>query len=153
MVEVAQEIVGNAGGSRTTRTLRYRSASALYRHLVWLYLEGTSAAVVVVFFLAAMGLDFTLEQWGMLLSMTVPAVAFYVVPDIYRITRHFRPSRRAMELLDRGETPTREEASAAIVRALNLPYSSFVRVTVLHGPMATLAVFFALAGANYVLGA
>jgi len=153
MVEAAQEIVGDAAGSRTARVMRRRSASAFYRHLVVLYLEGTSAAVAVVFFLAGLGLDFSLQQWGMLLSMTAPAVAFYVIPDIYLITRHFRPVRAALQRLDRGETPTQAEASAAIVRAINLPYYSFVRVTFLHGPMATLAVFFALTGANYFLGA
>jgi adenylate cyclase len=153
MVEVAQEIVGNTGGARTAPVPNHRSASAFYRHLVWLYLLGTGSAVVVVFFLAAVGLDFTLVQWVMLISMTIPAVAFYVIPDVYLITRHFRPLRRGLERLDRDEAPTQAEASAAIVGALNLPYYSFVRVTFLHGPMATLSIFVALASGNFFLHA
>jgi adenylate cyclase len=153
MVESAQEILGDAGMSRPALAPRRRSATAFYWHLVWLYLQGSVISVIVTFFLAAMGLDFTLEQWGMLFSMTVPAVAFYVIPDIYMITRHFRPIRKALRKLDHNGTPTEAEASAAIVRALNLPYYSFVRVTFLHGPMATLSVFFALTGANFFLDA
>jgi adenylate cyclase len=148
MVDVAHEIVGDAGGSPVAPALRRLSASAFYRHLVSLYLQGSVAAVAITFFLAALGLDFTAGQWAILLSATVPGVAFYVIPDIYLITRHFRPVRRALERLDRGETPSQAEASEAIVRALNLPYYSFVRVTFLHGPMATLAVLMVMSAAN-----
>src|ERR1700753_2959532 len=122
MVEVAQEIVGDAGGARAAPLSRRRSASAFYRHLVWLYLQGTGSAVAVVLFLAAVGLDFTLEQWVMLISMTIPAVAFYVIPDVYLITRHFRPIRMALERLDRGEKPDQGEASAGIFGGRHMPH-------------------------------
>ena len=153
MVEAAQEIVGDAGMSRAALAPRQRSASALYWHFVWLYLQGSFASVAVTFFLVALGLNFSAHQWVALLSGTAPAVALYVIPDIYLITRHFRPIRQAIAKLDRGETPTQAEASAALLRALNLPIYSFARVTFVHGPMATAALVLLMIVANHLLDA
>jgi adenylate cyclase len=127
---------------------RLWSAKALHRHLIWLYVQGSLAAVAVMFFLALLGLDFTLYQWVMLLSLTPLGVAFYILPDIYVITRHFRPIGEALARLDRGEVPHPAQVSAALVRALNLPFYSFVRVTFMHGPMASIAVLIVMGVGN-----
>jgi adenylate cyclase len=127
---------------------RLWSAKALHRHLIWLYVQGSLAAVAVMFFLALLGLDFTLYQWVMLLSLTPLAVAFYILPDIYVISRHFRPIGEALSRLDRGEVPHPAQVSAALVRALNLPFYSFVRVTFMHGPMASVAVLIVMGVGN-----
>ena len=129
------------------------SARALYRYLVWLYLKSSLAAVVVMFTLAYLGLDFTAFQWVILFASLPAAVVFYVAPDVYVIGRHFRPVGHALTRLDHGERLTSAEASAALVRALNLPFLSFLRVTLLHGPMATAATLIVMFGANQVLPA
>jgi adenylate cyclase len=46
--------------------------------------------------------------------------------------------------LDQGEAVTPEQASAALVRGLNLLFFSFLRVTFAHGPMATAAAVLGL---------
>ena len=129
------------------------SASLLFQHLVWLYVEGSAASVAVAFLLAGIGLEFTAYQWLALLSATPLGLVFYLVPDIYVLARHFRPIRAALAPLARGERPTPAEASAAVVRALNLPFLSFMRVTFLHGPMSTVALLVIMAGANLIGGA
>src|SRR5579864_6416657 len=114
MADTAQEIVG-AGGSQAAPASPHRTASALYWHLVWLYVQGSVVSVILIFILAALGLDFSAHQWVTLLIWTTPVVAFYMGPDIYFITKQFGPIRKALERLDRGETPTQAEASAALV--------------------------------------
>src|SRR5690349_21583925 len=132
---------------------RLSSAKAAYRHLVWIYLLGSFAAVTVTLLLALLGLEFTAAQWAGLLAATPLAVVIYLVPDIYVIGRHYRPVGRALERLDRGERPSEEEASAALARALNLPFYSFVRITFVHGPMAALASVVAMTALNLVADA
>jgi len=56
------------------------------------------------------------------------------------VIRHLGPLAPVMRALDRGEPPDRASVAAALVRALNLPQYSAVRVTVLHGPMAVLSL-------------
>jgi adenylate cyclase len=128
------------------------SAHELYRRLVKLYITGSFAAVAVMLTLALLGLEFTLYQWMVLLAATPAAVAFYTLPDVYVIGRHVRPVSNALARLDRGEQLSPAEASAILVRALNLPFYSFMRVTLLHGPMATAAVLITMFGADLVFG-
>ena len=125
------------------------SADGLFRRLVWLYVKSSLAAVAVTFFLALLGLEFTPLQWGLFLAVSPFGIAFYVGADIYLIWRHFEPIRIALSRLDKGETPDAEQASAALVRALNLPFYSFLRITFAHGPMATAAAVFGMEAANF----
>ena len=66
------------------------------------------------------------------------------------IARHIRPITTVLQALDRGERPTSAAASRAIVRALNLPFFSFLRVTLFHGPAAALCAGLGLYVANRV---
>ena len=127
------------------------SAHAVYRRIVLLYIKSSCAAVAVMFTLAYLGLDFTAYQWLILFAVLPPAVAFYMVPDIYAIGRHFRPVGHALTRLDRDEPLTPAEASATLVRALNLPFLSFLRVTMLHGPMASASALIVMFGTNAIL--
>jgi len=61
--------------------------------------------------------------------MAVFVIPCSTLPDIYMIARHIRPITTALLALDRGEQPTSADASRAIVRALNLPFFSVLRVT------------------------
>lgn len=125
----------------------------LLRKLIWLYVEGSLVAITVCFLLFFLGLEFTLRQW-MLFLVAIPAgMALYVVPDIYLIIRNYRRVGIALEKMDRGITPTVEEVSNAIVRALNLPMYAFTRITFLHGPGAALAGMIIMFGGNAFLDA
>ena len=125
------------------------SARSVYRDLVWLEAKASVAAISIMFILALLGLDLTLDQWGFMLVGMPFCVASYMIPDIYLISRHFRPIRVALSHLDHGERPTRVEASAALARALNLPLLSFLRINVIHGPLATISILISFEILNY----
>jgi adenylate cyclase len=127
------------------------SARQLHRHLIWLEVKASAVAVVVMFLLAFLGLDFTRDQWLAILVGLPFCVACYMIPDIYAIGRHFRPVGLVLSRLDRGETPTRAEVSAAVTRALNLPFFGFLRVNLLHGPLATISILISFDALNYFL--
>jgi adenylate cyclase len=76
----------------------------------------------------------------------------YTLPDIYMLSRHVRPITSVLEMLDRGQRPEPYAVSRAIVRALNLPYFSFLRVTFFHGPSAAILAGTALYISNQVAG-
>lgn len=59
----------------------------LYRSLVGIYVQGSGAAVVVVMFLVWLGLEFTPVQWRCILVALPMAISFYVLPDVYLLTR------------------------------------------------------------------
>jgi adenylate cyclase len=127
---------------------RTRTSQQLYRYLILLYAEGSATAVAVVFFLIFLGLDFTGYQWKVVFAALPIALAIYLVPDIYLITRHYRPLGRVLAQLDAGETPSAAETSRAIVQALNLPYYTFLRIGLFHGPAAALTVVATLGFGN-----
>lgn len=127
-----------------------RDSRQLGRHLVGLYAGGSAVAIVVVLFLVLLGLEFTGWQWAVGLTAMLPTVAFYLIPDILLIRHHYRPIRRVLERLENGQTPPALEVSDAIVRALNLPYYTFLRVVLFHGPAATVAVAFTLLMSNAI---
>ena len=154
MVELSPNFAGvtqrpGAVGSDTP----HRSARRLYWQLVSLELRASAAAVVVMLVLALFGLDFTLAQWGYALIAMPVCVALYMTPDLYLLTRHYRPIGAALSRLDNGQEPSRAEASAAIARALNLPFFCFVRVNMFHGPLATGSILISFEILNFVFHA
>jgi adenylate cyclase len=124
------------------------SGRALFRQMAILYLQGSLAAAVVTLLLVLLGLGFTGRQWTILLSSAVPGIATYTLTDIYLIRRHLRPIRRALEKLDAGSEADEDTLGRAMTRSLNLPFLSFLRVTCLHGPLATILLCSVLIGAN-----
>ncbi len=135
-------------GNGTTADVESRATPVSARRLLWqligYYLAGSGGAVVVTLFLALVGLEFTLQQWTYLIVAVFVIVPIYVVLDIYVIARHYRPVGSTLRLLDAGRTPDNWDSSRALVRALNLPFLSFVRVTFIHGPAASALVFLVL---------
>ena len=129
------------------------SAREVYLRLAMLEAKASAAAVLVMFVLALFGLDFTVEQWGYTILATPFCVASYMIPDLYLLTRHFRPIGAALARLDRGQEPSRAEASAAVARALNLPFLCFARVNLIHGPLATSSILLSFAAMNAAFGA
>jgi adenylate cyclase len=64
----------------------------------------------------------------------------YTLPDLYLIWRHVQPVTRVLGRVDRNEKSDSRDVSKAIVCMLNLPFYAFLRVTLFHGPMATVMV-------------
>jgi adenylate cyclase len=125
----------------------------VYRDLIWLEAKASGAAICILFTLSFLGLDLTPEQWGFIALGTPFCVSLYIIPDIYLINHHYRPIGRALSRLDRGETPTRAEASRAVTRALNLPLLSFIRINIVHGPVATGSILISFGILNNFFGA
>ncbi len=113
------------------------TARALLWKLIFLYLEGSGAAVVVTFFLVLVGLEFSLYQWMLIWGVAFVVFPSYVVIDVFVIRRHYKPVGDALRRIEQQSNPSSEDVSRAIVRALNLPYLSFIRVTFIHGPLAS----------------
>ena len=129
------------------------TARALFWKLVWLYQGGCTAAVVITLTLVLFGLEFTWRQWLILFAMIPIIVSIYNATDVVLIIRHIRPLDRAMRILDRGEKPPSDVTAEAVVRALNLPFYTFMRVTFVHGPMTSGLVAIALPLANVLVDA
>jgi adenylate cyclase len=126
------------------------SAARLRWYMVGTYVLASVAAVAVTFALVALGLEFSLRQWLLFLIIASFVIPLYVLPDVYMIVRHLRPITAVLQVVDRGGRPGTKEVSRAIVRALNLPFFSFVRVTLFHGPMASIGAALGLVIANRV---
>ncbi len=71
------------------------SARRVYWRLVSLEVRASCAAVIVMFILALFGLDFTTSQWVLVMVAMPFCVAAYMIPDLYLLTRHFRPIGQA----------------------------------------------------------
>ena len=128
------------------------SATKFRMYLVWTHIFGTLAAIAVTFLLVALGLEFTLTQWGHLLLISTVAVPAYTLPDIYMIWRHVRPISKVLRALDEQKMRDPHEVSQAIVCTLNLPFYSFLRITLVHGPLATILVGLGMYWSNRWLG-
>lgn len=121
-------------------------------YLVWTYLGGSAAAIGVTFFLIFLGFEFTLQMWLDFLLIASFVVPAYTLPDVYLITRQIRQITGVFATIDRGEKPDTRDVSKAIVGLLNLPFYSFVRVTLFHGPSAAIFVCVSMYAANHFLG-
>ncbi len=149
MIDVANDVSGELTGQEAPPA--GDSSRKLLWHLIWLYVQGSVIAVVVTFFLAFLSLELTGYQWLILLATTPLPVILYVTPDIFMITRHYRPVGAVLAQFDRGEDPSDSEVSKALARAINLPFYSFFRVTCIHGPGATVALAMLLVALNALL--
>ena len=126
------------------------SAARLRWYMVGTYVLASVAAVIVTFSLVGLGFEFTLRQWVLFLVIASFVIPCYTLPDIYMISRHIRPITTVLAVLDRGGRPASPDVSRAIVRALNLPFFSFMRVTLFHGPVAAVGAGLGLYVANHV---
>ena len=129
------------------------SGRALFRRLIVIYLLASVTAVSLSMMLGLLGLEFTGRQW-LLFWLAAPfAVTFFTSIDVIAIRRHLIPLTPVLKALDRGDRPDDAVLGAALVRALNLPQISAVRVMVLHGPMATLSLCMVIYSINTFFGA
>ncbi len=133
------------GGGDTARALLWR--------LIWIYQGGCAAAVVITLTLVLLGLELTGYQWAVVLLLLPVAVAIYNLADVYVLHRHAVPVMAAARALDRGGDAPEPVLAEGLVRSLNLPYLSFLRVTFLHGPLVTFLVYLVLTSANWLVDA
>ncbi|WP_439816736.1 adenylate/guanylate cyclase domain-containing protein [Zavarzinia sp. CC-PAN008] len=124
------------------------SARALFWKLVWLYQGGCFTAVAIVFALVFLGLEFSLYQWGVLLAMSPVVIAIYNLTDVWLMARHYRPLGHVLRALDERRAVGDPELAEGLITALNLPFLSFLRVTLLHGPLVTVLVILTLLTGN-----
>jgi adenylate cyclase len=120
------------------------SGRALFWRLISIYLAATVTAVTVSMGLGLLGLEFTPRQWLLFWACVPMATVFFTSLDVLVIRSHLAPLSPVLSALDRRERPADAAIATAAVRALNLPQMSAVRVTVLHGPMATLSLVAAI---------
>src|SRR6202008_2443426 len=70
----------------------------------------------------------------------------------YLLSRHVRTITAVLEVVARGVRPDPFAVSKAIVRALNLPYLSFLGVPFFPGPAAAILGGTAMVISNHILG-
>lgn len=129
----------------------FSTAKRLGWDLIGIYVLGSAAAVVVTLFLVLVGMEFTVDQWLALLMLLPLIVNFYIVPDLFLIVRQYRPIRVVLEQLESGSDPSSAAVSRALAQALNLPFLSFLRVFLFHGPAAAFSVWLFCVVSNYAL--
>jgi adenylate cyclase len=125
------------------------SARALLRRMRRVYVFASLAALAILFPLIVTGLEFQQWQWEGLFRYTPLGFSFYIVIDLYMLQSHLLPVTQALGALDAGQRPDDDVLSAGITRALNLPFMAFLRVTFVHGPLATMAVCVAMLLTNH----
>ncbi len=117
------------------------SAKALRWRLTLIYVYGCTVAIVVTFALVGLGLEFTVQQWLTFLAQMPGAVIVYTTLDLIVLRRHFRPLGAALSALDEfGQSAPPDVIGSGLVQAINMPFLAMMRVTFLHGPVASVLV-------------
>ena len=130
--------------ARVAETAKPFTAKQLHWRFVRLYVIGSCAAVSITMLLALIGLGFSADQWLYFLYITVPVVSAFMAIDIYALNAHYQKLGSVLSELDAGRVPDNDTIAQGIVRALNLPYLSFLRVTFLHAPLAAILTMIAM---------
>ncbi len=130
--------------ARAAETAKPFTSKQLHWRFVRLYVVGSCAAVSITLLLALIGLGFSTDQWWYFLYITLPVVLAFVSIDIYALNAHYQKLGSVLSQLDAGLVPDNETIAQGIVRALNMPYLSFLRVTFLHAPLAAIFTMIAM---------
>ncbi|MDE0854239.1 MAG: GAF domain-containing protein [Nevskia sp.] len=125
-------------------------ARALYRGFIVLFIKGSIPAVLGTITLCFLGLQFSPQQWLKLTPQIPPFVALFIVPELWLIRRYYKPLGEVWDQLDRGMAPSHAAISQALVRALNLPYYAFLRVTLVRGLLGALVSLSSLLLTNWL---
>ncbi|MBL6751265.1 MAG: GAF domain-containing protein [Nevskia sp.] len=121
---------------------------ALKRGLYVLFFKGTIPATLGTIFLCFLGLQFTGRQWLLLVPQIPQYVVLYIVPELLMIRHYLRPLGGVLDQLNAGAPVPRAAISGSLVRALNLPYYAFLRVTLVRGSLGALVAFSSLLFSN-----
>lgn len=132
-------------------TIPIPSSKQLLRRLLWIYVAGGSAGVGVTFLLALLGYEFTLQQWIAIGIFGTPGILAYTLFDLWLIARHYRPLGEALARLENTKMPDPEIHSRGLACALNLPFLSFVRISLPHAGGAAATGLSAMLLGNWLL--
>ena len=120
----------------------------VFRDMSLIYIKASifavGAFVILLFTDSHFGFRHTLA-FMVTISLMVPV---YIVIDILVIRRHVAPLQRHFELEARGEVDV-GVAVNALIRLLNLPWKTVMRVLLLHGPLAGMVGFLTLIASSY----
>lgn len=135
-------------GARAGEIAKPFTAQQLHWRFIKLYVIGSCAAVSITMLLALIGLGFSSDQWWYFLFITLPVVSAFVSIDIFALNIHYKKLGSVLSQLEAGLVPDNDTIAQGIVRALNMPYLSFLRVTFLHAPLAAVFTMIAMAIGN-----
>ena len=108
-------------------------ARAVGRSLMWLFAKGIIFPGALTIALCFLALELRLDQWWKMLPLIPLGVAFYTLPEAWLVRRLYHPLGVALVMLDHQRAPAPGTVSRALVRALNLPYYTFLRITLVRG--------------------
>ena len=123
-------------------------APNVFRDMSMIYVKASVFAVGAFVILLLTDSHFSFRHTLAFLVTISLMVPIYIVVDILVIRRHVAPLRRHFELEARGEVDV-GVAVNALIRLLNLPWKTVMRVLMVHGPLAGLVGFITLIASSY----
>jgi class 3 adenylate cyclase len=108
------------------------SARWLHRRLITIYVVAAAMAVAIGTVLYLFGLDLAPHEIPIMAGISALACVPMLLSDVLVINIHFRPIGAFLRALPGRAAVT--DAAAALVRALNLPVLSALRVMLVHVP-------------------
>src|SRR5262245_16423492 len=137
--------------TRPSPTSLEPSGPGVLRRLIGAYLVASIVATVGGAALFGFGLDFTPRQVAIGLLVLAPlAVLVATGLDVWVLRAAFRPVDAFLRALPSAERCPPDTAVAALVRAINLPVLTLLRVLSVHGPSAAIAITLAALALNRV---
>jgi len=125
--------------SRAARTnKRSPTAKTVALDLRWLFIKGVIYPGALTIGLCFLALELRLDQWWKMLPLVPVGVLVYALPEAWLMRQLYKPVGQALASIDAGRAPEPELIAAAVVRALNLPYYSFLRITIIRGLLGAL---------------
>ena len=116
----------------------------MYQGLLWQFVRGVIFPGIITIVLCFLGLELTIEQMILMTPLILPSMLFYSVPEALLVRYLCKPLGLALGGLDAGNQPPPGSISRALVRALNLPYYAFLRITLVRGILAGCVAFLSL---------
>src|SRR6059036_691767 len=134
---------------RSLPTSPVPSGPAVIRRLIGAYLVASVVATVGGAALFGFGLDFTPRQVAIGLLVLAPlAVIVSTWLDVWVLEAAFRPVDAFLRALPAPERCSPDTAVDALVRAINLPVLTLLRVLSVHGPSAAVTITLAALALN-----
>ncbi|MSP42994.1 MAG: GAF domain-containing protein [Alphaproteobacteria bacterium] len=123
----------------------------LLQRLFGIYVAGGAAGVGVTMLLALLGYEFSPQQWLAILIFGTPGIILYTLLDIWLIARHYRPLGESLAYFDQSKLPDPATHSRGLACALNLPFLSFLRISLPHAFGAAATGISAMLFGNWIL--
>jgi class 3 adenylate cyclase len=113
---------------------------ALWRRVLRIYVFYTAVTLIAAIVLFGFGIDFAGNQRLLMLVIGGPVVALAdILTNVPVLKAQLRPTDEFFTALNAGQ-PDPATARRAMVRALNLPVLTLLRIMAVHGPIGLLTV-------------